>query len=101
MKLIINGKPVEADGFMFDGCHKLYVIDSPEGREQILGLGWSEGDIRPLSELPSAWAESCPLRFISSADLKQDYVEQCMDAVIHEVAGDIHIDTFDPEGDDE
>lgn len=72
----INGIPVEADGFVWDGCHKIYLIDSPLSREGLLGCGWTEGDLRPLSELAHAWENSCGLRFISSGDLNRSYVAQ-------------------------
>lgn len=82
MTVKINGTPVEAEGFIWDGCHKIYLIDSPASREKMLGCGWSEADIRPLAGLVDAWNRSCSLRFISSGDLKRDYIEQCEDGTV-------------------
>lgn len=80
MTLKINGEPVAAEGFMFDGCHKIYLIDGPEARRSMIeDSGWSADDIRPLSELPQAWESSCSLRFINSGDLKTAYVPQMRD----------------------
>lgn len=76
--LKINGKEVAATEFAYDGCHKIYLINGPEDRERMLDCGYTEeGDILPIDELPAVWEDTCPLRFISSADLSQDYVEQC------------------------
>ena len=33
MTLKINGKPVTATEFAYDGCHKMYLINSPEDRQ--------------------------------------------------------------------
>lgn len=81
--LRINGTPVPATEFAYDGCHKIYLIDSPEDRQRMLDCGYTEeGDILPVSELPDVWDETCPLRFISSADLEHEYVPQCEDAEV-------------------
>jgi len=78
--LRINGKPVPAEGmvFVYDGCHKVYIIDNEEARRRFVDeLGWSESDFRHPSELPDVWAETCPLRFIHWGDLRQpDLVPQ-------------------------
>lgn len=78
----INGTPVFAEGFVWDGCHKIYLIDSPESRQQLLEHGWSENDFRPLNDLPQAWNSSCPLRFISSGDLETPYIAQDEDGTV-------------------
>lgn len=75
-QLKINGVVVNATQFITDDCHKIYVLDSAEGREQVLSRGWSEADFRPVSELPAVWDDTCPLRFISSADLDRQYIAQ-------------------------
>jgi len=82
--LKINGKPIKAEGlkFVYDGCHKIYLITNEIGRQQILNCGWSEDDFRHPSELPAIWPETCFLRFISDADLKTQYVEQGEEAKV-------------------
>ncbi len=42
--------------------------------------GYTEADIHPIETLPEVWEDTCPLRFISSADLSVHYVEQCQAA---------------------
>ena len=34
----INGKEVTAKKFAFEGCHKIYVIDTPEEEAQALKI---------------------------------------------------------------
>lgn len=82
MTVKINGMTVEADGFIWDGCHKIYLIDTPESLLQMLESGWSTDNIRPISELPDAWNSSCYLRFISSGDLTRQYISQCEDGTV-------------------
>lgn len=75
--LTINGEPVEATHFAFDGCHKLYLIDSSKSHATMSGYGYSAEDIRPVSELAQVWEQTCPLRFIHWADLRSpDVVPQ-------------------------
>lgn len=76
--LLINDRPISAKEFAYDGCHKIYLIFNAQDRAEMLGLGYSEEDIYPVSDLPAIWGETCPLRFISRADLQgKNYVEQC------------------------
>jgi hypothetical protein len=79
MTLKIDGKTVEAEGFIFDGCHKIYLVDGPAAKAQLFDSGWDRSDVRPLHQLPTVWEVSCPLRFINSGDLKTDYVRQDRD----------------------
>jgi len=73
MTLKINGVPVPAEGlfFVFDGCHKIYLIDNEAGRRNLLRHGWSQSDFRHPSELPEVWWKTCWLRFINWADLRE------------------------------
>lgn len=95
-QLKINGVVVNATQFITDDCHKVYLLDSPEGREQVLSRGWSEADFRPVSELPAVWDDTCPLRFISSADLDRQYIAQSS-----KEAGKVGIVTYGDDEDDE
>ncbi|GAT02501.1 hypothetical protein [Mycolicibacterium fortuitum] len=75
--LKINGEVVEATEFAYNGCHKIYLITFSGDRDLMLECGYTEDDIYPVEMLPDIWATTCPLRFISSADLSVHYVEQC------------------------
>ena len=59
----INGKEVTAKKFAFEGCHKIYVIDTPEEEAQALKYGY---DIYPIEEIREAYEGSCSLKFISN-----------------------------------
>lgn len=65
-------------GFLYDGCHKVTLVLDQADMDYMRGLNWSEDDVRPLSELPDVWVETCPLRFIGGTGAKnwKDYVEQ-------------------------
>jgi hypothetical protein len=78
--LKINGHAVKATEFAWDGCHKVYLVTTPAGREQIVDCGY---DMLPVSELPAVWERTCFLRFINPADLHgPSLVEQGEDAVV-------------------
>ena len=75
MVMKINGEEITAREFAWDGCHKIYLIDSEESRAELLGYGY---DLYAIHELKKRFNESCGLRFISSGDLSRDYVPQGM-----------------------
>lgn len=56
--------PETAKTFVYDGCHKLYVIISEEERAEAKRIGY-DTEI-PISELEQYYINSCPLRFIES-----------------------------------
>lgn len=83
VKLIINGEEVIGNTFVYDGCHKLYVIETEADRQQATEIGYiEEGDDEakeyPISELEQYYLDSCPLRFIHPFSLPddRDYVKQ-------------------------
>jgi hypothetical protein len=75
--LTINDQVIEATEFAYDGCHKIYLIIWGGDRDLMLDCGYTADHIHPIEELPEVWADTCPLRFISSADLSAHYIEQC------------------------
>jgi hypothetical protein len=66
---VINGEVVAAHHFAWDGCHKIYLINTEADRSLMDSYGWESGAFYPISELRQAWDDSCSLRFISWADL--------------------------------
>lgn len=73
MDKYINGQKVTAIGFAFDGCHKFYLLENEADCKKLEGYGYN---LYAIAGLPRAWADSCPLRFIESADLTKQYVGQ-------------------------
>ena len=86
MAKYINGQRVTAFGFGFDGCHKFYLIENEDDCETLREYGYR---LYKIDGLPRAWADSCPLRFIDSADLTKTWVPQCTPAYF---TGDWNID---------
>lgn len=79
---VVRTIAAEALMFIYDDCHKIYLITSAAGLKQMLDHGWDRSDLRHPSELPEVWKDTCGLRFINDADLEQDYeswsyVPQC------------------------
>lgn len=74
--------PVAGTEFATDECHQICRIFTAEDRHTMLDCGYDSDDIHPVSELPAVWDLTCPLRFISSADLTQRLVQQCEDATV-------------------
>lgn len=68
----INNQTITADRFAYDGCHKIYLLDSIQDDGQARGLGY---EVMPIDYLPCIWSNSCPLRFIKTWRL-EDIVEQ-------------------------
>jgi len=75
----INNKKITAKEFAWDGCHKIYLINTDEDRDKFIEL---EYNLLPIDELQEIYDEcSCSLRFISNADLiGDDIVSQFEDA---------------------
>lgn len=82
----INDQTVTAYGFGFDGCHKFYLVETGEDESTLRNYGYK---IYRIDDLPRAWADSCPLRFIDKADLSETVVPQCTPAYF---TGDWDID---------
>jgi hypothetical protein len=72
LRMKINGKEVTAKKFAFEGCHKIYIIDTPEEEAQALKYGY---DIYPIEEIKEAYEGSCSLKFISNWPLDDKDIE--------------------------
>lgn len=75
--LTINNQSTAAQKFAFDGCHKIYLLESAGDEADACAIGYS---ILPIAELQDAYEGSCALRFISNWALTIDFVEQFEDA---------------------
>ena len=69
----INGIEVVGNEFAYDGCHKIYIIEDENDRNQALEYDY---DILPISELLATYNKSCSFRFISNWKLTTNYVKQ-------------------------
>jgi len=84
VRLQINYNTVMESGktFVYDGCHKLYIITSEEERQQarkydyiVDGSTAEDETEHPISELEEFYLKSCPLRFISTMGVDDNYKE--------------------------
>lgn len=88
MALFINGKEVKGNRFVWDNCHKIYIIEDDKDLIDCVekwGTLVNGTDIFDITELARVYNKSCPLRFISNWKLDITYVEQMQDATFEEV----------------
>ena len=79
--MVINGQEVIGNHFAYDGCHKIYILESDSELQDC-----DYPQIRPIKDLPEVWEDSCGLRFISNWSLEKSYVNQFEDADFNERA---------------
>lgn len=79
----INGKTTTAKKFAFEGCHKIYLLESRKDEIEARAIGYK---ILPISELQDTYEGSCGLRFISNWTLDTSFVDQFEDATFGETA---------------
>lgn len=73
----INNIEISAKHFAYDGCHKIYLIETEEQRREAQS---SEYEVLHISKLKKTFENSCGLRFISNWALNKQYVDQCEEA---------------------
>ena len=61
---------IKAKEFFYDGCHKIYLIETPHDKKDFLSNGWEEYDIYTIDQLIEIYRTACPLKFISTCKLK-------------------------------
>lgn len=77
--MYINGVKVLGDKFVWDKCHKIYII---EDNNDLIDCMESWGqlingeDLFDIRDLENIWYKSCPLKFISNWKLDKQYVSQ-------------------------
>ena len=73
----INNITTKAKKFAFDGCHKIYLLESRKDEAEARDTGYS---ILPINELETAYEGSCDLRFINNWSLNKSFVAQFEEA---------------------
>lgn len=76
--MTINGNEITAKEFAWDGCHKIYLLNSKRDKDQAISMGYG---IYPISQLEETFKNSCPLRFIQAWNFSITYVPQFEEAV--------------------
>ena len=64
--LKVNGTEITAKEFAYDGCHKIYLINSDKDREEAVEMQYP---LYPIAELEQKYKTSCGLEFINNWDL--------------------------------
>jgi len=64
--MVISGKKITQKWFLFDGCHKFYLLDSNKFTKEMEERGYEKTDIYPIDNLPYMFYSSCPLRLIDT-----------------------------------
>ena len=77
----VNGMEIEGKAFAFDGCHKIYIIETKEDELNAKECGYT---IYPIANLADAYENSCDLKFISNWQLTKEYVPQFEDAIFED-----------------
>ena len=79
--LKVNGVDVShCKGFAYDGCHKIYLVETDADIQEATRLGYMP--LHTMDELEKTFVESCPLRFIDWWNLdKPSVVPQCAESV--------------------
>lgn len=60
----------KAKEFFFDGCHKIYLIETPQDKKDFFDRDWEESDIYPIDQIVEIYRNSCPLKFINTCSFK-------------------------------
>ena len=74
----VNGMTVIGNKFAYDGCHKIYVIESAQDEKEALHYGYK---IYPIERLENIYIMSCPLRFIVNWKLDKVYAAVCEEGI--------------------
>lgn len=77
--LRVSGVDVrKARGFIFDGCHKIYLLRKKAEVDRYRADGY---EIHPMKELERTFANTCPLRFINWEGTLETVVPQFVQRV--------------------
>jgi len=68
-----NGIRLTAKWFAYDGCHKIYTLETEEEKAEAESYDYQ---VLPIGKLRQTYKHSCPLRFIDSWNLENEYVPQ-------------------------
>lgn len=76
---VISVKDMKTTGeFAYEGCHKIYVLESEKDRLEAVEYDY---EILDMDLLERTYRSSCSLKFVSNWSLDKRYIEQCEDVV--------------------
>ena len=81
-KEVLNEHIITGDStrFVWDGCHKIYLVETEQDVLDVKELCGEDEILYPLEDLPRIWRQSCPLKFISNFSLTKQFVHQFNEA---------------------
>lgn len=62
--------PPHITHFFYDGCHKIYLVESRDDIATMTQIGYTKDDLYNIEQLEEIYNKSCPLRFINTVKLK-------------------------------
>lgn len=74
----INSIEITQKTFAYDGCHKIYLINSDDEIKEATDRGY---EILPIELIEEVFLDSCELRFIRTWDLLESIVGQYEKAI--------------------
>lgn len=60
----------KAKEFFYDGCHKIYLIETPQDKKDFFNNGWDKDEIYPIDTIIDCYENACPLKFINTCSFK-------------------------------
>jgi hypothetical protein len=76
----ISNHKIKATHYFYDGCHKIYLIEDDQDKQNFFNMGWTELDIYPINTIIDTYECACPLKFIQTCKL-ETIVPQCIKQV--------------------
>ena len=74
----INSIEITQKTFAYDGCHKIYLLNSDDDKKEALDLGYY---ILPINQIEEVYLNSCELRFINTWKSLESIVGQYENAI--------------------
>lgn len=62
--------PQHITQFFYDGCHKIYLVESRDDITTMTEIGYTKDDLYSIEQLEEIYNKSCPLKFIRTVKLK-------------------------------
>ncbi len=75
----INNLEVTSTLLAYDGCHKIYLLESENEKKEAIKDGY---EVIAITELERVWNDSCGLRFISNWSLTTTFVAQDKELIL-------------------
>lgn len=75
-KLIKESYVDELTLFVWDECHRIYLVENQNDIESVKQTWGDDTIFYNIDKLPKIWYKSCPLRFVYNWSGTKRYVEQ-------------------------